>query len=258
MGEYSPVFSPDGSKIAFGGSVNSDSHIYVMNADGSNRVQVTHNTVGDGAPSWQPIPSGYSRPKGASPMRVSLVPAANACTSPNRTHGAPLAFPSCSPPQSASQNLTIGVGDGTPPQAKSIGSLLAVVHPGAPGPPNDSDVSLSLSIGNVYQRSDLSDYTGELEARAMVRLTDKEGAIVGTTADFPFSFTAPCSATADTTLGASCAVATSANAVLPGSIVDGGRAIWALDQVQVYDGGSDGDVDTPGNSLFEVQGMFVP
>ena len=35
--------------------------------------------------------------------------------------------------------------------------------------------------------------------------------------------------------------------------------MWALDQVRVYDGGSDGDADTTGdNQLFEVQGMFVP
>ena len=42
--------------------------------------------------------SGYPRPKGASPMRGSLVPAYEPCTAPNRTHGPPLAFPSCAPP----------------------------------------------------------------------------------------------------------------------------------------------------------------
>ena len=41
---------------------------------------------------WQPIPfNGYPRPKGATPMRVSLVPAYTACSSANDTHGAPLA-----------------------------------------------------------------------------------------------------------------------------------------------------------------------
>jgi hypothetical protein len=203
-------------------------------------------------------PAGYPRPKGASPIRLSLVPAYSACTAPNRSHGSPLSFPSCNPPETASQNLTIGIGDGTPPAAKSVGSLKAVVHPGAAGPPNDSDVALTLGIGNVYKRSDLTDYTGELQGRLTVRLTDKQAAGAATTADFPFSFTVPCSATSDTTLGASCAVDTTSNAVMPGSVVDGERAIWALDQVRVYDGGPDGDVDTPGNSLFEVQGLFVP
>jgi hypothetical protein len=36
------------------------------------------------------------------------------------------------------------------------------------------------------------------------------------------------------------------------------RAIWALDQVQVFDGGPDGVVATADNSLFAVQGIFVP
>jgi hypothetical protein len=36
------------------------------------------------------------------------------------------------------------------------------------------------------------------------------------------------------------------------------RAIWELRQVEVYDRGPDGIVSTSGNSLFEVEGMFVP
>ena len=40
---------------------------------------------------------GHARPKGATPLRVALVPAYSACASPNRTHGPPLAFPSVQP-----------------------------------------------------------------------------------------------------------------------------------------------------------------
>ena len=40
----------------------------------------------------------FPRPKGASPLRASLVPAFNQCTSGNRTHGASLSFPSCASP----------------------------------------------------------------------------------------------------------------------------------------------------------------
>ena len=54
-------------------------------------------------PDWQPLPvdtaSTHVRPAGATPFRVPLVPAAKHCTAPNRTHGPPLAFPSCNPPQ---------------------------------------------------------------------------------------------------------------------------------------------------------------
>ena len=43
---------------------------------------------------------GYARPKGATPLRASLVPAYTTCASPNRTHGPPLVYPSCNPPAS--------------------------------------------------------------------------------------------------------------------------------------------------------------
>ena len=36
------------------------------------------------------------------------------------------------------------------------------------------------------------------------------------------------------------------------------RAIWALNQVQLIDGGTDGLMSTTPNSLFAVQGVFAP
>jgi hypothetical protein len=36
------------------------------------------------------------------------------------------------------------------------------------------------------------------------------------------------------------------------------RTIWQLDQVEVSDGGPDDLASTPDNSLFAVQGLFVP
>ena len=55
------------------------------------------------------------------------------------------------------------------------------------------------------------------------------------------------------------AVATTANAVVPGSVVKGQRAIWQLGQVQVYDGGADGVASTTaGNTLFMDEGIFIP
>ena len=45
---------------------------------------------------------------------------------------------------------------------------------------------------------------------------------------------------------------------MPGLVLDAKRAIWQMDQVQVYDGGPDGDADTTsGDTLFAVQGIFV-
>ena len=42
------------------------------------------------------------------------------------------------------------------------------------------------------------------------------------------------------------------------AITDGKRAIWALNQVQVFDGGPDGLASTTPNAVFAVQGVFVP
>ena len=36
------------------------------------------------------------------------------------------------------------------------------------------------------------------------------------------------------------------------------RSIWQLGQVQVFDGGADGQASTTPNTLFATQGVFVP
>ena len=49
----------------------------------------------------------------------------------------------------------------------------------------------------------------------------------------------------------------SANALVPGAVVAGDRAIWELGQVKVYDGGADGLAATQPNTLFADQGVFA-
>jgi Tol biopolymer transport system component len=51
-GDFSPVWSPDGTKIAFGRSYD-DQGIYVMDSDGSDQVNLTQTNY-DGYPSWSP------------------------------------------------------------------------------------------------------------------------------------------------------------------------------------------------------------
>jgi dipeptidyl aminopeptidase/acylaminoacyl peptidase len=51
----SPAWSPDGVKIAFSdGGVNGERELYVMNADGSSVVQLTNNIGFLGQPAWSP------------------------------------------------------------------------------------------------------------------------------------------------------------------------------------------------------------
>jgi WD40 repeat protein len=50
-----PVWSPDGTKIAFGRTTFTvRSQIYVMNADGTNPTRITNNSTDDSQPSWSP------------------------------------------------------------------------------------------------------------------------------------------------------------------------------------------------------------
>ena len=197
---------------------------------------------------------GYPRPKGASPMRASLAPAYKPCTTANRTHGAPLSFPSCSPPAQVSDFLTTGTPDANGTASNSLGSVTIRVLP-AP------DVQFSASITDVRNKTGLTDYAGELQGRLPLSITDRTNGpaldepATGSTA---YTFTIPCATTGSTTIGSTCSVTTSANALTPGAVVVNARAIWELPNVQVFDGGSDGVASTAGNTLFANSAVFVP
>jgi hypothetical protein len=260
--DIEPAWSPSGTKIVFASTPSGqDREIYTMNADGTGVTQITNNATADSTPNWQPVQRLYVRPRGATPFRVPLVPAYDACTAPNRTHGPPLSFGSCNPPQPGSSHLTIGSGDGSPAFARGSGFVRLDVLVGN-FPPQDSDIAFRLRLTNVMRSSDLSEYTGSVRTELTVRRTDREpvgGA--STSVDFPFAFTAQCSPTPGSSLDAStCDALTSANAIVPGSVRDNvSRAIWALDKVRVFDGGPDEDAaSTAGNQLFMTQGVFVP
>ena len=146
--------------------------------------------------------------------------------------------------------MTVGTPDSNGRAAKSVGWMTASAKAGNSSTPADeADVRFAFSISDVRTRPGLDDYAGALRAQATVRRTDKETGVPSTTADFPFSFTAPCSATADASIGASCTVATTADSLLPGAVKESARTVWGLDRVQVYDG--DG-------ALFATQGLLVP
>ena len=263
--EVHPVWSPDGSKIAF----ESFQDLWVMSSDGTSRTHLVDTSMQETIPDWQPLPDNtvysprYTRPKGANPLYLSLVPAAKPCTAPNRTHGPPLAFGSCNPPQPGSSHLTVGRGR-RQPRALALDRFGAHGRElGAPAPPEDSDVRIRFSLTNVMRASDLSEYTGELRSELTVRRTDRDGLgfaphSTSWTSRSASRCPAPRPRARPSTPPAACSF-TSVNAVIPRTVKDTHRAIWALDKLRVYDGGPDGDADTEAdNSLFMTQGVFVP
>jgi hypothetical protein len=202
------------------------------------------NSADDIARADTTVVARYARPKGATPIRVSLVPSFRSCTSPNRTHGGPLDFDSCGPPAQQSTGLTVGTPDANGNVANSIGSVRLDVVAG--------DVQETVSVTDVRKSVDLSDYTGQLQENATVRITDRAngpGDDQGTVEDLPFGAAVPCSQTADPSTGGTCALSTTFDALSPGVVVAGKRAIWQFGQVQLLDAS-----DAP----FAVQGVFVP
>ena len=260
--DFRPVWSPDGQGLAFVSNRDGDEDVYVVNREGSGVSNVTNTSgVNESAFGWAG-PTGYPRPKGASPLRVSLVTAYAACTAPNRTHGPPLGFGSCNPPAKESQHLTVGTGDSNNRPARNEGFLRLTTIPGnASTPEDEADVAITFFSDDIFNL-DLTDYNGELRASVPITITDQDNTPqpgAATTPPFDLRVDTACTPTADPQEGSACSTATSADALIPGLIKEGRRTMWQLGQVVVYDGGPDGDAATvTGNTLFARQGVFVP
>jgi hypothetical protein len=111
----------------------------------------------------------------------------------------------------------------------------------------------------------LADYAGKLRANVPLRITDKDntpnpgGPGAATVQETPLEMVISCTPVADPNEGSSCTSNTSVDALVPGAATEGKRMVWALGRVAVYDGGADGDANTPaGDTLFATQGVFVP
>jgi hypothetical protein len=117
-----------------------------------------------------------------------------------------------------------------------------------------------VHISDVRERGTLADYGGQVQARAIARLTDRNGsgADPATTTNILFPLTTQCTPTADATVGSTCSLTTTLDTLIPGAIEEGQRTVMQLSQVQAIDGGPDGDTGTDPNTIFLRQGVFVP
>jgi hypothetical protein len=275
-----PEAFPDDGAYSFEGYPIKAGQVIRLHSEYQNNSGAPKTDVMGIMAAWMAFPDpGYPRPVGATPMRASLVPAYNQCTSPNRVHGPP-DFPgnasnpdgSCSPPAQSSGQITVGSPDANGAGANSLGSVRMSVVNGNPATTADeANVRYTVSITDVRCKPGAgacgaantaagADYSGQLQVKNGLRITDRYNgpSEVGTVQDTSFAVTVPCAGTAATGVGATCSIDTTADAVLPGVVKELRRSIWQLGQVQVFDGGADGVVSTNPNTLFAVQGVFVP
>jgi hypothetical protein len=212
----------------------------------------------------------HPRPKGATPLHVSLVPAFKQCTAPNTTHAPPLSFQSCAPPVQESNYLTVGTPDANGAPANSIGAVHVSVAP----PSIDNEVRFSGSITDVRclpgtdtsvcnspNAQDGPDYSGQLEMVATIRISDHFNGPnqneAATVRDLPNPVPLDCVNTADTSTGGVCMVVPQASCP-PNCSISGRRTLVEFGQIEVFDGGKDGANGTADNTVFMRGGIFIP
>jgi hypothetical protein len=218
----------------------------------------------------------HPRPKSASPLVISLVPAYAPCAGPNRTHGPPLAFPSCNPPAQTSAQATVGTPDAFGGAANGTGYLRLKEIP-CTFNCFDGDFVIDIGFDDVRcvptgarcgtaNASGPTDYSGELRFSFTFRLTDHNNATApgggldtATVQDLAIEHSWPCMQSGSTSIGSNCDLFTTMHTLIPGAVKDAKRTIMELDAVRIFDGGADGDGDTAvGNTLFARPGIFVP
>lgn len=231
-----------------------------------------------------PHPANNGADKLTFPMAVAMKP----CATPNSTHGPPLGAPSCTPANEAraqSPNITTGKAPAGP--YKGTSSFVIDVTctnaqtPPCPAPGDQEDVKLTATATDIRCKAGMADatkcgnengapagkvgddYIGQVQGDATIRITDTLNGgpgftTHGTVVDLPFPVTGQCSNTADATIGGTCSTNTSADQVVPNVVKENKQANIEIGQVHVNDGGPDGVVSSANNSLFAVQGIFIP
>lgn len=206
----------------------------------------------------------------ASPLSMSLVPAhrqtisSSQCTARggvNSSHGAPLAFSSCNPPNYVPGTIAkLGT-------QSSASAQLSVVEGNLVSAADEADVSFGLTAPDVRDRQTGGDYlpsaaNPDVTMVQKLRLSDTlnggSQTDPGTTTDFEFPVPAQCAATADPAVGSACSVATSADAVTPGSIKEGRDMMLQVFRVRLNDSGANATRGDGDDRVFAQQGIYIP
>jgi len=307
--------------------------------------------------------ASHEKPIAASPVRIPLVPAFDACTSANSTHGLPLNFPSCNPPSPVSGTVKSGNGSigqgwiivcptgasavscnesapgftpsfepdvrlfgagrdvqcrltGTPTGcsagsdynpnggagpytttcstaavcgdagrpnpfcAPGVGSSAAcaantdVTETAALGAPSGSSVNPTTQCGT---NPTCLAFAGHFVGHA-IRVTDHYNCNpslppgdanscpanpttsnrAATMVDILFPVPVDCLPTASAALGSVCGANTTANALVPNSVISGKQAVVETGEIIAQDSGPDGTRGNTDDETFATQGVFLP
>jgi Tol biopolymer transport system component len=251
-GGQEAAWSPDGFSIA----MSFNNHIWT-NTTG--QVTTDPNRF-DFEPDWQPLASPYETPFRTQPISVGLTPVFRQCGTggnpANTTHGAPDIPGGTNPDQSCTPPVPTGTAR---MGLQSVGT--ATITEGA-----QPDILLLSSITDVTTAGG-ADYNPvaagpDLTMIEKLRITDTlNGAsqtTPGTVTDLDFATPIDCTPTASTVVGSTCYINTSVNALVPGLVKAGKRAVINVFRVRINDAGPDNVRGNADDKLFLMQGLFTP
>lgn len=206
----------------------------------------------------------YQEPQSAANLHLPLVPVFRQCgagaNTPTATHATPLSVGSCAPGTTPSAVAHVG--------ANGVGSAELTAIPGDfTTAANEADFSILVSSTDIRSGTrtgpDYNPNAGgpDLTYNARLRITDSNNGAFpvdpGTTTDLDFPVPVDCTTTVGTD-GATCSANTTANAVSPGTVIEGKDMIVQVFRARLSDAGPNGIQGDSDDKLFEQQGIFVP
>ena len=170
------------------------------------------------------VPTGLRATQRRDAAAGALAVAFEQCTAPNREHAAPLAVGSCYPPRQASRRLTVGTVSANGRLRTRSARFAMTSCRQTCGSPSRRRTCAAAAICRLHGRAEGRSVTAHNRLRQW-RPAEHTLARLRTSA---FPVTMPCTTTADMTVGSTCAITTTANALVPGAMTAGERAIWQL------------------------------
>jgi hypothetical protein len=223
--------------------------------------------------------ASHDVPKSAGLLHFVLVPnfrqtiSATQCSARGgqpSTHGLPLGLSSCNPPAfipgtvahagvkaTSTADITVIPGDTDPTNGNGadvslVGSGTDVRSGSATGPdydPNPSGADIT-SVAKIRVSDHYNTTTGQP--------CSSTTSCPGTMQDLDFMTPVTCTATADPTIGSTCSVSTTANAVVPNSVLENKNGVIQTFRLRIADAGNNGvPGDTDDRDAF-MQGIYIP